>query len=179
MQQSKFRTHSLACSHRLLWPLAKTNSNLFTGFLLGYLRLPGNKSLDCSNCTGSFTSHLARLVNWWVTSAKKTAWGTGEHVHCIDECFCGWCLGEQITGFRETARQGPNTSLCHTLMKMLRFFTFQSLLRRNCHTCISQGRCHRCRGNSASMIMAPFAWKKLEESGWIGMNLWEKISCEQ
>jgi len=41
MQQSKFRTHSLACSHRLLWPLAKTNSNLFTGFLLGYLRLPG------------------------------------------------------------------------------------------------------------------------------------------
>lgn len=30
-------------------------------------------------------------------------------------------VAEQITGFWETARQGPNTSLCHTLMKMLRF----------------------------------------------------------
>ena len=43
---------------------------------------------------------------------QKPALGTGEHVHCIDE-RCE--VAEQMARFGGTARQGPNTGLCHTL----------------------------------------------------------------
>jgi hypothetical protein len=45
----------------------------------------------------------------------------GEPANMCTELTSVCVVAEQITGFRGTARQGPNTSLCHTLMKMLRF----------------------------------------------------------
>jgi hypothetical protein len=47
-----------------------------------------------------------------IHSRQKPAWGTGEHVRCIDE-RCE--VAEQMARFGGTARQGPNTGLCHTL----------------------------------------------------------------
>ena len=71
--------------------------------------MPGNLCSTTTYCNCTY-----RLVKWGAITftRQKPALGTGEHVHCIDE-RCE--VAEQMARFGGTARQGPNTGLCHTL----------------------------------------------------------------
>lgn len=89
MQQSKYRTP---------WPL-----------LIVYFGLWQNQQQPFHGFSSRVVPAQIVLVNH--KRQKKTAWGTGEHVHRIDGRVFVWVLKV----FRETARQGPNTSLCRTL----------------------------------------------------------------
>jgi hypothetical protein len=128
MQQSKYRTP---------WPL-----------LIVYFGLWQNQQQPFHGFSSRVVPAQIVLVNH-KRKKKKTAWGTGEHVHRIDGRVFVWLL--KVFSGDCTAR-AKHESLSHTLCENAS--VFQSLSRRNCHTCISQGRCHRCRGNSASVTLS-------------------------